>query len=90
MEIAQKALESETPHLLKKYCEHLQHVEEYWDKDGIMENSVDELVLHLGEEDDSSDSDFSSEESHTEPEGHYVDPAEPLPMVQSVCIVINM
>lgn len=83
--MATKGLDSVTPEMWKKYCDHVQHIEqEYWVKDGIMENAVDELVIRLGDEDDDSSSSSSSDSSYAdsdpEAEPEDADLAVPLPM----------
>ncbi|KAG8308947.1 hypothetical protein J6590_097628 [Homalodisca vitripennis] len=62
-----------------EWCDHVQHIEqEYWEKDGITEDAIDEFVIRLGEDDDdSSSSDSSDDPSDPESDEKL---AVPLPM----------
>lgn len=78
-DMAMEALNSVTPELWKKCCSHVQNIEEiYWTTDGIVENAVDELVIRLGGDDDSTSEDSSSDSDSV----HYTDDelCQPLPV----------
>ena len=55
-----QAINSVTPTMWKKFCEHTEKVEnEYWKKDGLVEDVVEEILINVG---DSSDDESSDEE----------------------------
>ncbi|XP_046675005.1 uncharacterized protein LOC124363787 [Homalodisca vitripennis] len=79
LNLATTALDSVTPAKWKNYCDHVQHIEqEYWEKDGITEDAIDEFVIRLGEDDDDSSSSDSSDDP-SDPE-YDEELAVPLPM----------
>lgn len=86
-ELVLEALTSVSSTLWKKYTDHVKNIEkEYWEKDGITEDAIDEIIINLGEDsdDESSSSSLDEEEStHLEVtsgmEEDDVDLAQPLP-----------
>ena len=45
-----------TPELWKKFCVHVRKVEDdYWVKDGLIEDTVDEMVITINDNDDNDD-----------------------------------
>ena len=45
-----------TPALWEKFCRHTEKVEdEYWHKDGLIEDIVEEILINVEDDDDSSD-----------------------------------
>ena len=54
-----------TPEMWKRFCDHVEKVEdEYWEKDGLLEDAVEELVIEVSDsedDDESSDSDSDSD-----------------------------
>jgi hypothetical protein len=52
----------------KGYCSHVRKLEtEYWEKDGLLEDTIDEFIIALGgDESDSSDSNEEEEENSSD------------------------
>ena len=59
-----QAINTITPAMWKKFCDHAEKVEEeYWKKDGLVEDVVEEILIHVG-----SDSDDESSDEELEPD----------------------
>ena len=59
-----QAINTITPAMWKKFCDHTEKVEEeYWKKDGLVEDIVEEILIHVG-----SDSDDESSDEELEPD----------------------
>ena len=50
-----------TPAMWKNFCEHVRKVEdEYWEKDALLEDAVEEFILQISDSDSDSENDDSS------------------------------
>ena len=48
-----QAIKTVTPAMWKKFCDHTAKVEEeYWEKDGLVEDVVEEILINVGDDDD--------------------------------------
>jgi hypothetical protein len=63
------------------YCGHVHKLElQYWEKDGIVSDVIDEIVISLGDETDSSSSESDTSEAKPESDdGNDSDLTQPLP-----------
>ena len=53
-----EGIRSVTPALWKKFCEHTETVEdEYWERDGLVEDVVEEIMFNVGDDDDNKSTD---------------------------------
>ena len=68
-ELVPQGISQVTPQMWKKFCDHTVKVEEeYWKKDGLVEDIVEEILITVGEDDDS---DTSEEELEPDNDVHY-------------------
>ena len=52
-ELVPEGISQVTPQMWKKFCDHTMKVEEeYWKKDGLVEDVVEEILINVGEDDD--------------------------------------
>ena len=47
-----EAINTVTPAMWSKFCDHTKKVEEYWKKDGLVEDVVEEILINVGSESD--------------------------------------
>ena len=53
-----EGIKAVTPALWKKFCEHTEKVEdEYWERDGLVEDVVEEIMINVGDDSDDESSD---------------------------------
>ncbi|XP_054283210.1 uncharacterized protein LOC129000275 [Macrosteles quadrilineatus] len=82
-ELAIEALDSVSNATWKNFCHHVINIEkDYWAKDGLMEEAVDEMIIHLGEEsDESSSSSVDGNNDSGSEDNEDMDLAQPLPLI---------
>lgn len=60
LQLSEEAIKHVTNEDWKKCCDHIKKLEnEYWEKDGLMENALDQFVIAVSEEEDSEESGLS-------------------------------
>ena len=65
-ELVQRGIASVSKDDWAVFCNHVKSIEDaYWEKDGLVENAVDEMIINLGDDssdDNNSDTDTASDE----------------------------
>jgi hypothetical protein len=80
-ELTEDAFKTVTIQYWIGYCSHVRKLElQYWEKDEIVSDVIDEIVIWLGDETDSSSSENDTNEDKSETDdGNDSDLAQPLP-----------
>ena len=67
-ELAEEAINNVTAKDWENYCKRVQEIEDkYWEDDGKVSDDIDKIIINLGTESVSSDSDTDSEEELARP-----------------------
>ena len=87
-ELVPQGISQVTPQMWKKFCDHTVKVEEeYWKKDGLVEDIVEEILITVGEDDDSDTSEEELEPDNDDVHYHSTGSASPAqtPMKEKPC-----
>ena len=87
-ELVPQGISQVTPQMWKKFCDHTVKVEEeYWKKDGLVEDIVEEILITVGEDDDSDTSEEELEPDNNDVHYHSTGSASPAqtPMKEKPC-----
>lgn len=64
-DLVNDAMGSVSPSDWKKYVDHVINIEkDYWNKDGIMEDAVDQVIVRLGDDSETSDSETTTSDDN--------------------------